>query len=227
MQTPHLPQAIFGNDFENVYEPAEDTFLLLDALEADLDYIRSGTDICLECGSGSGTIITALAKALSPDKTSGNESLPRLMLATDINLEACRTTNKCATYHGQRENIQVIRTNLAESLVDRLGGSVDLLIFNPPYVPTEKDERFDSKQLEQSWAGGACGRKLIDIFLKKYVPKLLSKPNGVAYLVAVDANKIDELTKCIVGEHNIEGVVVFQRRAGIEFLNVVKYKWIT
>lgn len=222
METPHLPKAIFGSDLENVYEPAEDTFLLLDALEKDLDLLKGrGVQICLECGSGSGTIITALSKAL-------NKNGATLMFATDINDEACKVTRKCATYHNQH-GIQVIRTSLSDALMDRLEGAVDLLVFNPPYVPTSNDElvKADSgNKIYLSWAGGEKGRKLIDTFLKVHVTRLLSKPYGTAYMVALDQNNIDDLLNYLLTDHGIKGSIVIQRKAGIESLSIIKYEWI-
>lgn len=221
METPHLPLAVFEQDFARVYEPAEDTFLLLDALEKDLDYLKEKVDVCIECGSGSGTVITAMSKSLKD-----SEKIGHLMIATDINQDACKTTIKCAKYHNQ-DNIQVIKANLAEPLVDRLEHQVDLLIFNPPYVPTAPDETNveQDKIIYRSWAGGVDGCQLIDIFLHRYVTRLLSRPDGVAYMVAIEQNNIDRLMNCLLDEFNIQGSIAMQRKAGIESLYIIKYNW--
>ena len=37
----------------------------------------------------------------------------------------------------------------------------DIVLFNPPYVPTEANE-LDSRDLRAAWAGGKDGREMID-----------------------------------------------------------------
>jgi release factor glutamine methyltransferase len=52
-------------DFEQVYEPAEDSFLLLDAIEAQieaLDLLRPA--LCVEVGPGSGIISAGIGSFL-------------------------------------------------------------------------------------------------------------------------------------------------------------------
>lgn len=51
-----------------VYEPAEDTFLLLDALEEDADHLRAlKPTICVEVGSGSGCVSAFLGRILKDE----------------------------------------------------------------------------------------------------------------------------------------------------------------
>jgi len=65
----------------------------------------------------------------------------------------------------------------------RLRGQVDVLVFNPPYVPTEPDE-VGSSGIEAAWAGGINGRQVIDRFLPR-IASLLS-PRGRLYMVWFD-----------------------------------------
>lgn len=220
MDTLSFPRASFG-DFEDVYPPAEDTFILLDALESDLESLTRTVSICIECGSGSGAVITSLAKAIG--------SSNRLMIALDINRSACLMTKKCKQYYLQ-DRIEVLQSDLTSPFIGTLDGKVDLLIFNPPYVPTESEELEQarvrsSNQIPLSWAGGQDGRVIIDQFLNQ-VPRLLSKPDGAVYLVVLNRNSVDSLIGYFSDSLGLKGKVVESRRAGIESLFVIKYNWI-
>lgn len=80
------------SDFEHIYEPSDDTFLLCDAIEQDRELIRSSKPSCvLEIGCGSGCVITFLSMLLR------DENILSVNFATDINphaVESCLRTAK-------------------------------------------------------------------------------------------------------------------------------------
>lgn len=86
----------------------------------------------------------------------------------------------------QLDGIELIRTDLCAGLDHRLAGAVDILLFNPPYVPTPDDEIALGDSLAAAWAGGWKGRRVVDRFLP-LVPTLLS-PSGQFFLIAVREN---------------------------------------
>lgn len=60
-------------------------------------------------------------------------------------------------------------TSLYEGLERRIEHQVDLLVFNPPYVPTFEDEATmaqDGRDIAGAWAGGADGMAITDQLLK-------------------------------------------------------------
>ncbi|CAJ1086781.1 methyltransferase N6AMT1 [Xyrichtys novacula] len=116
--------------FRDVYEPAEDSFLLIDALEKDAERLRTLSPcVCLEVGSGSGVVSAFLASVIGPSA---------LFLCTDVNPAAAECTAKTASCNSV--SLQPVITSLVDSLLPRLSGKVDVLLFNPPYVVTPSEE---------------------------------------------------------------------------------------
>jgi release factor glutamine methyltransferase len=66
--------------------------------------------------------------------------------------------------------IEPLVASLAHPLSSRLGHAVDILVFNPPYVPTS-DEEVDAAQIDAgiagSWAGGTDGMQVTDALLRQ------------------------------------------------------------
>ncbi|KAI0374506.1 putative methylase [Pilatotrama ljubarskyi] len=212
--TPDLSH-LKSEDYKHIYEPAEDTFILLDALEQDADGLRNAKPIvCLEVGSGSGCVSAFAAAILGPSAS--------LYLTTDINPHACRSTKATGRQNGVP--IEPILTSLTGPLRDRLWHAVDILLFNPPYVPTETDEADDAQHaanIAGAWAGGQDGMEVTDILLEQ-VESLLS-PRGRFYLVAVKQNDIQGIRERMLTRHGLRGEVALQRRAGREHLYVLRF----
>ena len=67
-----IPTPIYSHlkcqDFEFVYEPAEDSFLLLDAIEIELETLKTlRPTLCVEIGPGSGIISAGIGSALKSE----------------------------------------------------------------------------------------------------------------------------------------------------------------
>jgi len=140
-----------------VYPVREDTLLLLEAALAE----AKPTDRVLELGTGSGYVARHLAGRVA------------LMVATDVNPHACRAASS--------PGVGVARADLTAGIQ----GQFDLVLFNPPYLPTGPDERMDD-WLEKALDGGETGREVIAELLTD-LPRVLA-PGGRLLLV------ISELT---------------------------------
>lgn len=208
METPIIDH-LNENDYKHVYEPSQDTFFLLDALEADIEYIETvlKPSICLEMGSGSGLIITAMAKRLKNT----------LCLATDINIHACSATLNTAKKN--MVNVECLYGNLADNL---RANTVDLLIFNPPYVVTTNEEYMSAHKdgkLACSWAGGPNGRIVINKLLK-CLPTILST-KGVMYLLLLKENNPNNVMD-FLRELNFKCSKLLERKIPGEHLCILK-----
>ena len=137
-----------------IYAPAEDTHLLLFTAQREV----SPNDRVLEVGTGSGIIAATLAKTAAS------------VIATDI--------NPSATVHAHAHGTDVIRTDLFAGLK----GLFDLVVFNPPYLPTQPDERIDD-WLEYALDGGESGRVVIERFANE-VSRVLATGGRILVLIS-------------------------------------------
>ncbi|KAJ0009370.1 hypothetical protein NQD34_001072 [Periophthalmus magnuspinnatus] len=198
-------------EFSEVYEPAEDSFLLIDALEKDAEMLKERSpSVCLEVGSGSGVVSAFLASVLGP---------AALYICTDVNTAAAKCTAKTSSCNNI--SLQPVITDLVDGLLPRLKGKVDVLLFNPPYVVTPSEE-VGSSGIEAAWAGGERGREVVDRLLP-VVSKLLSK-NGLFYLITIVENNPDEIMS-VLGECGLSGDICLKTRAGNERLSVLRFRW--
>lgn len=107
------------------------------------------------------------------------------LIATDLNPAAAECTLKTLRSHNVAERVDVLIMDLCEALSPRLQGTVDLIVCNPPYVPTP-DEEVGRGGIAAAWAGGARGRQITDRIIS-LAPQMLS-PHGELVLVALADN---------------------------------------
>ena len=120
----------------SVYEPQEDSYLLLDAAKKA---VKAAS--VLEVGTGSGIIASEIAEKA------------KSVLAVDV--------NKAAIAHCKK--IKKRNLSFKESdLFSKVSGSFDVIIFNPPYLPYDKDEPED---IRLATTGGKHGYEIIERFL--------------------------------------------------------------
>ena len=165
-----MPDFILNTD-DNVYIPAEDSYLLADNLE-----IKDGQSV-LEIGTGSG-IVAMYASKLTDNIT-----------VSDINFDACELARKNFKENGI-DNIEILFGNLFEPVKNK---KFDVILFNTPYLPTDKDEVLGNT-INYAFDGGLNGRKVIDLFLNEVKNHL--NDGGIVQLIQSSLSGNEEtLTK--------------------------------
>lgn len=166
------------------------------------------------CGSGEVTqyLVSVLPQAyvLTIDVNS---------LATSKTLQLLKPS---PTENIAHSTVDVLTTDLFTAF--RNSTKFDLILFNPPYVPTDADElarALNDRDISASWAGGPNGRFLIDRFLVE-LPNYLS-PTSLAYVVLIHENQIEEVLTTATGL-GLSTDVVMKRLAGIESLYTIRFK---
>ncbi|OQS05041.1 hypothetical protein THRCLA_02773 [Thraustotheca clavata] len=195
----------------DVYEPAEDTYLFLDAIQDEKVYLSTlNPNIVLELGPGSGVVGVYTMNLLK------SQGIPAILMAIDINQEATACTKKTAQLNNV-VNIEIVRMDLLTQL--QLRKQVDVLLFNPPYVPTPSEE-VGSIGIEAAWAGGINGREVIDRLLP--IVKNILSDTGVFYMVIVAENRPKDIAR-IMSANGFNTTVVRSRQAFNERLSILKF----
>ena len=151
----HRPKLAEQREVETVYQPAEDSRLLADTV---VDRIESDAFV-LDVGTGSGFLAHRI-----------REQTGARALGSDINPDACRQASDAG--------VPVVRANLFDPFQAE---SFDVVVCNPPYLPTPPGQEWDD-WMERALSGGEDGRAMVDPFIAG-VGRVLA-PGGRAYLLA-------------------------------------------
>ncbi|MFW6285987.1 MAG: HemK2/MTQ2 family protein methyltransferase [Nanoarchaeota archaeon] len=155
--------------YKNIYEPQEDSYLLLkhtlNYLDNNFNKKKQTLDIC-EVGIGSGFVISNIAQKYNLHNYYG----------TDINKFAIDMTTQ--KFSKNKINIKLKKTNL----LSKLNHKFDIILFNTPYLPLEKKEKYENLSLkDKAIYGGKKGYEIIEEFIYQVGDKL--KQEGIAIII--------------------------------------------
>lgn len=173
-----------------VYPVEEDTRLFLEAALAEI----RAADRVLEVGTGSGHVAASLVRRATR------------VVALDINPHAAAAARSLG--------LEVVRSDLLAGI----RGPFDLVLFNPPYLPTDPAERLDD-WLEYALDGGSDGRRTIARFLGE-LDRILAG-GGRALLLISTLTGPSEVA-ALARAAGLRGTVVLERRVEDETLMVLR-----
>lgn len=115
--------------------PRPETEILVDAALEGVDQAKSRAEECgedaaplvLEVGTGTGCIALSIASERPGTK----------VVATDLSERACALAQRNRAALGLEEAVTLVQCDLAAGIDPALMGSFDVLVSNPPYIPSE------------------------------------------------------------------------------------------
>ncbi len=154
----------------SIYQPSEDSHLMTNTLKEKLPkLLEENTNLkMLEIGTGSGIHL----------QTASNSGIKKEnIFSSDINPDSVS--------HCSLLGFNCVQSDLFEKFNEK--DKFDLIIFNPPYLPEDKNEPEDSKL---ATTGGKKGNEVIIKFLEQAKNHL--NKNALIFLIASSlAEKVD------------------------------------
>jgi release factor glutamine methyltransferase len=172
---------------ENVYEPAEDSFLFAENIDIEKEAL------VLDVGTGCGVLgILAAEKAA-------------YVVAVDLSPYAIRCAKANASLNCVDNKMAFIQSGLLTALNGN--AAFNLILFNAPYLPSAEYE--ENTWIVRSWAGGVNGRQVIDQFILQAPSHL--KANGRILLMQSTLANVNETIRKFE-ENNLKASIKVERK---------------
>tara|TARA_B100001113_G_scaffold10073_1_gene7981 strand:- start:15 stop:668 length:654 start_codon:yes stop_codon:yes gene_type:complete len=175
-------RSFWGRDFEineNVLDPRGDTETLIELI------LDCNFENMLELGTGSGAIaITVLAER--PEVT---------CVATDISQYALNTARTNSKRHGVQNRLKLLYSNW----FDKISGSFDIIVSNPPYISSKEYAQLSAEVLKYdpkiSLTLGGDGLEAYREILSQALEKLSKNGHIFLEIGYTQANAVGHLFK--------------------------------
>ena len=190
MSSINFNDPIINNNFTDVYSPSDDSYLILDFLKKVITE-RKFDDLpiqevkqILDMGTGTGiiAIFLEMVKSLIDSfhcKIYASDVLPNAIYCARLNEKLNNLNNR----------IRFIESNLFEAFPRDLSHSLDIIIFNPPYLPTIENSLNLKK--DNTWNGGDTGLEILMKFFKQ-AKEFLSN-HGMIYFICSSNTPVKQL----------------------------------
>lgn len=223
---PTFTDPIINCDSESVYTPSDDTYLMLDYFKSHIDssYFDgiklSEIKKILDLGTGTG-IIAIFFQLTKMENLNFNPEIH----GSDILKEAINCAKLNEKVNNFNSEIKFLHSNLFKNFPNSLKHSFNIIVFNPPYLPSSqliKEE--DKKDIDYSWNGGIKGYEVLINFLKSAISFLNLKKEHYIYCITSSRTNLNALNKKIT-KLGYKNEIVKQKHVFFEqlYLNRIKY----
>ena len=210
---------------KGVYVPDSDSFCLMDAIEKDFMFISSQNPrIVMDFGSGSGVLSSHFRLIMQDARFKSQCILPRLqyMYCVDINQCATKTTYETLKLNSIPQNqlfpYEVLSGDLSNSfLLSKFRNMVDIVLWNPPYVPsciqeTSLNYKGSGSMCDLACAGGKDGMSVVQQIIPIAIEAL--SQNGCIYLLLIEQNNPQAVIESLCRSYPVTATIILQRFSG-------------
>lgn len=144
------------------------------------------TEIDYVVDMGTGTGIIAIFLEIIKSKV---RQFDPIIYASDILEQSIKCAKKNEIINYSENRITYIRSDLFKEFPISLKKKFNLIIFNPPYLPSIKNERNSPKSsFDKSWEGGLQGYEKFITFLEEARPYI--NPNRKNFIYSICSSKV-------------------------------------
>ncbi|MFW9772779.1 MAG: HemK2/MTQ2 family protein methyltransferase [Candidatus Thorarchaeota archaeon] len=185
-----------SNKSENVYSPSDDSYLIIDYFKENItsthfDGIEFDTITnVLDMGTGTGiiAIFLLLIKKVYPN-------FKPQIYASDIIEEAIHCAKLNEKLNNFEEGIIFLQSDLFKSFPQRLKQKFNIIIFNPPYLPSIKGNKIP---FDLNWNGGVKGIEILESFLDEVIEFIEGNKKNYIYFISssiVNSKQINKICR--------------------------------
>ncbi|NVM16233.1 MAG: methyltransferase [Candidatus Lokiarchaeota archaeon] len=193
-----FPEPNIDCHFEDVYVPSDDTYLIIDYFRENInENYFDGLDInkiknILDMGTGTGIIALFLQEVKKR-----NLNFSPQIIASDILENAIKCAKLNESFNNPEKGITFIQSDLFKKFPANLKNIFNLIIFNPPYLPSLK---YNSKEpvkkgIDNSWNGGKKGSEVFLEFISQVKSYLDLNQSYYVYYISSSVVEFQNVTK--------------------------------